>query len=354
MDVVVMERNKMMCISCMEEHEVQTVSVLEHNVFKGVDVEYEAVYFYCDRTDEYYADEEMISKNDIAMKNAYRRAKGLLTSDEIIAIRNEYGINQRDLCCILKWGEKTIARYEGHQVQDAAHDAILRKLGDDPEWFLSLLEAEEKNISSNAYELYSKSAAHLFEKKQDLYLRKSILAKYAKYQTPSLCNGNKSLSLDAVVDVVRYFANSVKVRSLYLVKLLKLMWYSDALSFDTRGISITGLVYSSQPMGAVPIAYDSIKDLYGITYEEVESENGIGYKFKSTDDKQYPNLTAEDIAVLDRVIDAFGLVPRERLVDIMHQEEAYIKTTPSKIISFEYAHDLKAFSENGNSVLPDT
>jgi len=63
----------MLCPCCMEEHEVQTVMDTESNVFKGVPVEYSVEYQYCNQADEFYADEQQISRNDIAMKNAYRK-----------------------------------------------------------------------------------------------------------------------------------------------------------------------------------------------------------------------------------------------------------------------------------------
>lgn len=140
-----------LCGSCMETHEVQVVSREESNVFNGQAVTYEAVYYHCENTDEYYADETMLSANNVAMKNAYRKAKGLLTTDEIIAVRNKYNISQNSLCIVLGWGEKTIHRYESHQVQDYAHDSILRKINDDPEWFLALLEKARPSLSINIY-----------------------------------------------------------------------------------------------------------------------------------------------------------------------------------------------------------
>lgn len=73
-------QEKMLCLACMEEHEVQRVIIMESNVFKEQQVEYPAEYFYCDQADEFYADERQISLNDIAMKNAYRVKLGLLTS----------------------------------------------------------------------------------------------------------------------------------------------------------------------------------------------------------------------------------------------------------------------------------
>ena len=38
-----------------------------------------------------------------------------------------------------------------------------------------------------------------------------------------------------VVDVIRYFAASANITSLYKVKLMKLMWYADALAYKKRG-----------------------------------------------------------------------------------------------------------------------
>lgn len=55
----------------MKEHDVQTVEMRERATFKDVDVEYDAKLFYCDRTDEFFIDEDMLSANNLAMKQAY-------------------------------------------------------------------------------------------------------------------------------------------------------------------------------------------------------------------------------------------------------------------------------------------
>lgn len=99
---------KKLCLCCMEEHDVKIVETKEIITFKGKQVEYIARHEYCDVTDEFLTCENMISSNDMAMKNAYRSQNNLLTSDEIIGIRNKYSISQRDLACLLGWGEKTI------------------------------------------------------------------------------------------------------------------------------------------------------------------------------------------------------------------------------------------------------
>ena len=328
------------CPCCMEEHELQTITVTENNVFKNVPIEYKAEYFYCTRADETYADEQQIAANDIAMKNAYREKMGLLTSHQIAAIRARYGISQSDLCLLLGWGGKTITRYESHQVQDIAHDTILRKLAADPEWFLQLLRSEKESLSSASYAKYFEAGTTLFEQDHDQYLKSAILAKYARYLHDPEANGGKELSLDVVTDMIRYFANSIQVTSLYLVKLVKLLWYSDALSYKRHGHSISGMAYRALPMGAVPVAYESIIDLSTIHYEEVEIGDGTGYRFLPSKDQEYPHLTTEDMETLDTIIQHFGKFSKDEIVKAMHKEDAYTKTALHDIIQYKYAKTL--------------
>ena len=328
------------CMCCMEEHNVKTVQLEEHNVFKKVPIDYIVEGFYCDAADEVYFNEEQIQENDVRMKDAYRKKTGLLTSEEICAVRSKYGISQRDLCMLLGWGGKTITRYESHQVQDKAHDTILKKLDSDPEWFIHLLVEVKETISEKTYLKYLQMARILFEKNQDTYLRKAIEAMYAPYYNDAMYNGNSQLALDKVVDMIRYFSNSKAVTALYKVKLMKLMWYGDFLSYKKRGVSITGLVYRALPMGAVPIGHDSIIELKGIEYEEVEMGEGTAYRFKETGNHKFSYLSAEEIKTLDTVIEKLGKMSKSEIIAFMHKEPAYLETKPRAIIQFKYAEGL--------------
>ena len=182
---------------------------------------------------------------------------------------------------MLGWGGKTITRYESHQVQDKAHNTILKKIDQDPEWFLTLLDDAKRDLSESAYEKYLNKATSLYEEDQDLYLKKAIEASYVKFQGNTSAQGNTKLSLDKVVDVIRYLAASKKVTNLYKVKLMKLMWYADALSYQKRGFAITGLVYQALPMGAVPVGHNSIIDLKDVPCEEVDGRDKcVSFFFK--------------------------------------------------------------------------
>lgn len=339
MEIIRTERR--LCLCCMEEHEVKVVCVPEHVEFKGEPVNYAAEYLYCDVVGELYTDEAMTVENDVRMKDAYRSRVGLLTSKDINRIRAKYLISQRDLCTVLGWGGKTITRYEGHQVQDRAHDSILKKIDQDPEWLLQLLTDAQPMLPLESFKKYYTTALHLYENDQDQYLRKSIAAKYARYWNDKQINGAVPLSLDKVVDVIRYFSNSDWVTNLYKVKLMKLMWYADFLSYKRRKQAITGLIYQALPMGAVPIGHDSIIDLKGIAYEEIDMGDGTGYRFQKTDEKEYASLLDNDKAIIDEVIAKLGNMSKDEIVTFMHREQAYKKTAPREIIRFEYAQSLQ-------------
>lgn len=341
MDMKIIKREKRLCPCCMEEHEVKTVLVMEHATFKNRQVEYEASYLFCDLAEELYMDEEQMQCNDVKLKDGYRKCENLLTSSQISGIRAKYGISQSDLCILLGWGRKTVTRYESHQVQDRAHDTILKKLDKDSEWFLSLLREAKPDLSAESYQKYLSAATLLYEKDQDKYLRKAIEAGYAGFQDSEMAHGNAELSLDKVVDVIRYFASSKNVTNLYKVKLMKLMWYADALAYKKRGFAITGLVYQALPMGAVPVGHDSIIDLKDVPCEEVDMGEISAYHFSLTGEKNFSALSKEEKDILDFVIEKLGKMSKNEIIDFMHKERAYVETAPRDVIQFKYAEYLQ-------------
>ena len=75
MSDTIIKRERTLCICCMKEHHILTVETMEMNIFKGVKVNYKAVYNYCNKADEYFETEEQLTANDIAMKTAYYKMK---------------------------------------------------------------------------------------------------------------------------------------------------------------------------------------------------------------------------------------------------------------------------------------
>lgn len=326
-----------LCLICMKEHDVDTVGIIDDEIYKNEEVTFYAIYEYCSNTDEFLENEEMIKKNSLAMKDAYRVKMGLLTSDEIIDIRRKYDISQKDFSEVLGWGKATITRYENHQVQDRIHDDVLRKIDDDPKWFLDMLKRTKGKIPDKAYLKYRQKANEEFKKKENCYLIDSIYAIYANFKDETI-TGGANLNLNKVVEMINYIAKNVY--SLHKVKLMKMLWYSDMLHFKRHGKTISGLVYSALPLGAVPMGYDKIVLLDDVRFEVIDYGERIGYRFKPVPGFEIKELGLSEYETLDTIIYEFGNMDTNEIVKTMHAEEAYKHTNSNCIIPFSFAEQL--------------
>lgn len=328
---------KKLCLICMEEHEVDIVEIIDTEIFKGEEVDFKAIYEYCPIGDELLETEEMIRSNSLAMKDAYRKKMNLLTSKEIIEIREKYEVSQKDFSEILDWGRATITRYENHQVQDRGNDNVLRKIESDPKWFLEMLRKSKEKLSDKAFNKYYKKANEQFKKKRNQYLIDSIESLYANYED-KFSNGGIELNLTKVVEMINYLAS--KVGSLHKVKLAKMLWFSDNLHYKKNGVGISGLAYSALPMGAVPEGYDEIVLLDGIKFDTVWYGENIGYKFSTSPGFEIKELSESEIETLDYIISELGHFNSDEIIHRMHEEEAYKCTDSNCIIPYTFAEQL--------------
>ena len=63
----------------------------------------------------------------------YRREHGLLSAEQIRAVRRRYDLTQADFARLLRLGANTVSRWEsGRNVQTAAMDVLLRLIRDVP------------------------------------------------------------------------------------------------------------------------------------------------------------------------------------------------------------------------------
>src|SRR5580700_3881978 len=77
-----------------------------------------------------YQDAKRLHEDAIAI---YRKKHGLLSAEQIRALRERFNLTQSDLAHLLRLGANTVSRWEsGRNVQTAAMDLLLRLLRDLP------------------------------------------------------------------------------------------------------------------------------------------------------------------------------------------------------------------------------
>lgn len=336
----------MNCPLCDKTHEVEERKRTASIVLKGETVTYDERYYFCSNAEEDENEFEtgaMTNENLLNARNAYRVKMGLLTSDEIVAIRESYGLSQVDLAKLLGWGEATISRYESKSIQDEAYDTMLRLVKDNPLQALEFLKKNADKFSeTKRLEIKTRMVEKLDSYGKEFLTRQTFAGEYANFEEPSDSNGFTSLNIDKIEAIISYIAE--KITNLFKVKLMKMLWYSDVLAFIENGTAMTGMVYRHEAMGALPIGHYSLMNLENLNVrEEISYTYDIMLHIYPTAGMDYSVLCTEEKIILNKVIEKFKNYRAKDIVEYMHEEKAYTKTNAGDIIPFSLAKTIREF-----------
>ncbi len=338
---------KMLCPLCGKEHEIEIRERTSKVEIKGQRVAYKETFYFCEFSDEdenEFVDGKMLNQNLLRVKDAYRENNGLLTSNEIKDLRKKYSLTQTELSTILGWGEITITRYESKQIQDKAHDELLRQFNEDPSWAYESLIAKRTSFTNERFaRLRETFIRNIEEAGNEATARKMLRNQYSFFSDPSEFNGYKVLDIDKIEAMISYFA--AEQRNLHKVKLIKELWYSDMFCYQRTGHSMTGLVYSHEPMGALPIGHYELMSLDNVLFLEEFPTGDFEYSSITLLPNNKINYSFSELEkeIMDKVIAKFRRFSGKDLSDYMHQEKAYSKTKEREMISFSWAKELNPF-----------
>lgn len=327
------------CPFCEKEHEIKVIQYKEKTVVKEEETEYLKTCYYCYEEDEEFVPYKLVDENLLIAKDAYRQKHGLLLSFEIKNIRKLYGLTQKEYANLLGLGDVTIQRYEKKSIQDATYDTVMRLTLDNPSYCLDMLEKNKEQFDTARYEGIRSTIIQQIKKVgENYFIKESIKSQYVDYSMPCIQNGFQVLDLEKLNSVMGYL--SAYIPSLYKVKLMKLLWYVDALSFKRYQKAMTGLVYRHMQLGAVPIAHYDIMKLSAVHVEEEEFDDCTAYKISPAFEISLRSFTFEELEVLNEVIRYFKDYSTKSIVQYMHDENAYQMTNSNEVIPFTYAGEL--------------
>ncbi len=334
------------CPICGRYHEVDEYKRITTTLIKAEKVEFEEHYLYCINADEderEFAPASMFNENLMRARDSYRRNHGLLTSGEIVAIRDTYGLSQVDLARLLGWGEATVSRYESKAIQDDAYDSMLRLIKEDP---LRAMDSLKHNAALFAPQKYETIKRNILESQKaygnEYLTREALRGNYVEYDDPSDKNGNQLLDIDKIEAIVSYFAENME--GLHKVKLMKLLWYADAVSYKRTGRAMTGLVYYQEAMGALPIGHHALMNLDKLNVvEEPYATDGYMFTIRPVEGMNYDILSDIEKDILEELITKFKEYRATDIIEYMHSEKAYRETEMGDIIPFSLALQLREF-----------
>lgn len=328
-----------LCPLCGKTHEVEVITKESIVTIKNEKIVYPKTMYICHNSDDeenVFIPAKVMDDNLLKARDAYRKEHNMLTSKDIIAIREKYGLTQKEFANMLGWGDVTITRYETKLIQDETHDELMKCISTDPLRTKEYLEKNKERFEEKRFSEVMSFIEKEINKNETQYRRISLEAQYIKYQSLKDLNGYTQLDISKVCAMIDYFARRCK--GLYKVKLMKLLWYSDALSYKLYGHAMSGLVYQHKPMGALPVGHYDLVAL--IPHDEIQEDENTAYRICPFDETLEFSLTEEEKDILKIVADKFMKLKGQEIADYMHQEEAYIQTADNALIPFHLVKSL--------------
>ncbi|MEZ4954389.1 MAG: DUF4065 domain-containing protein [Saprospiraceae bacterium] len=213
--------------------------------FSKEDFEIQYHFYQCEDSDETFEDETCMHLNLTQVHNLYREKYNLPFTEEITALREQYGLNASKMSAVLGFGINVWRAYESGEIPNVSNGRLIQLIKE-PDEFHKLLkisgvlnEAEMKKAEKILDQLVEQEAALQKHDAQGFYFGHVSPNRFTGYKVPNLAKFHQ---------MVRYF---VEQDSPWKVKLNKLLFYADFLHFRRTGFGISGAQYVAIQMGPV-------------------------------------------------------------------------------------------------------
>lgn len=301
-------------------------------------------YYKCEDSGEQFTTTDLDELNINQLHNQYRDKFRIPFTDEIIRIREKYGLSAAKMSEILGFGVNSYRQYEAGEIPSIANGKLIQ-MADDPKNFIEMVESCSSMDDSSKAKYIGKAKLLTEERDRNwatLNFKEYLLGKHCA----DIYSGYRNPNLEKFTEMVVYFSEKIAP---YKTKMNKLLFYADFLMFKKTCFSISGLRYGAINMGPVPNNFQSIFEYLSNT-NEVEihitefPQGYTGEQFKMRPNRPFNAklFTATELAVLENVATVFKSTSTTDIIELSHMEDAWKKNEKNKsVISYEYAFQLK-------------
>lgn len=308
--------------------------------FRGEQYEYEHIAWLCEDSGEQFTDDESDTAGFVQVTNQYRAKYGIPYTDEIIAVRQRYGISAAKMSLILGIGINQYRLYEQGEVPSVSNGRMIRSIMN-PKVMLEMVESSKNELSVSEYEkIISKVQAIIASSetyKMEQYETRRI------FNTPrGADNGYAQLSLNRLRNIMLYILN--RCDEVWCTKMNKLLFYTDFMSYRERGMAMTGLSYRAIDFGPVPERWDRVYSEFPEVRQELRQVGDfVGSVLIASEESDYSMFTDAELKVLDSICTHFGKMSSREISRISHDEDAWLNHHDKREhIPFDDAYMIKA------------
>lgn len=308
--------------------------------FRGEVYEYTHAAWLCEDTGEEFTTDDIDDAGFLQVTNQYRRKYGIPYTDEIVAIRELYGISAAKMSSILGFGANQWRLYETGEVPSVSNGRMIQSIKD-PEVFMGYVRSSRLLLDEKEYNKISARIVAIGEREERSGERDYALSRVFQCERGEE-NGFAPQSLERLKNILLYMIN--RCDEVFCTKMNKLLFYSDFLAYRRNRMAITGLSYKALEFGPVPERWDRVYSQFDEMAQEPRSYNekeGIVLVSEAVADTSF--FSESELEIMDEVCAKFAKYSSSEISAISHEEKAWLECNEGhKRIPFRYAFELKA------------
>lgn len=320
--------------------------IREHETLPYRKDEFTIVYhsYECEETGERFTNDELDLININQVHNLYREKYGIPFPEEIKNIREKYEVSAKKMSEILGLGLNAYRLYESGEIPSVSIGRLIASIKEAEE-FRKQIEFSSHLLKPSEYEKLMKNVDLLIHRERDS--QQEFLNREYTISSIDDYSGFKLLDINKIANVLSFFHS--KGLKLFKTKTNKLLFYADFLNYKRSGNSMMGITFKAIPFGPVPDDFERLfQHLYDDGLIEInQSVNGDNLIEIFTPEIPFNSelFSKNELAVLNEIVDKFKDKNTTEIVDISHEEPAWIDNNEAKsYISYKkYAFDIKAF-----------
>lgn len=220
--------------------------------------------------------------------NEFRKQNNIISLEDILEIPKKYNIGKRPLSLLLGWGEQTFSRYCDGDMPTKQYSMILKRIFNEPRYYLELLEENKERLKSKS--TYDKS----------------------KEATNMLILEQQSSSESKIDSVVNYLL--CECEDITPLALQKILYYIQGFYYAFLNKFIFEENCEAWVHGPV------FRDIY-YKYKEYKFDPIRGYDVSKESD-----LSVSEKAIIDSVVKNLGCYSGKVLESFTHAEMPWLET----------------------------
>lgn len=296
-------------------------------------------YYVCEDTGNRFTTTESDAVWCRQVHHQYCAKYGIPFTDEIVSLRERYGISAQKMSLILGFGENQWRRYEQEDIPSVSNGRVIRSAMN-PMVMLDFVESARGVLTVREHDAARQKVQAVIDRGEDWRFEEYDMQRLFACER-SMANGFAPISLQRLKNVILFVLEHCG--DVWTTKMNKLLFYIDFLSYRERGMAVSGLSYRAIDFGPVPERWQRVYSQFDEIRQDVCAVGEYEGHVLTSETKADLSLFGQDeVKLMTLVCERLGQCSSRQISEMSHREKAWLDCHESHmIIPFEHAFALK-------------